>query len=528
MELIFALSPFLLLFVLMAAFNRPAYIAAPLAAVFTALGSFYIWGVPVNWISAAFAKGFGVTLEIMLIIFGAIFLVAVIRRLKLFEPLEHLFESISKDKRIQAILVAWFFVSFIEGVAGFGTPALLAIPILLALGYKPLTSVVLGLVGDSAAVVFGAVGVPITIGIAEGVGLPREIAMPLAFQVATGTALLNLILSPVVPLFIAVIASKERYGSWIKGLEVWKFAVVSGVSLMLPSLAAAYWLTPEFPSIIGALVGGFVIVILLQKGLLQPRNTVTLTADSKREDNKHNHATNFIKLATPYVLVVLFLLLTRLPALPFGDWLRSLVYSSGELFDTTVSASLNFWYSPGIIFVLVGLITAAIYRAKQTIVVESLAESLNRIKLPFFGLFFVLAIVQLMLLSYYNSSGLPSMPIYIAEQLAVVGKTWPIFAPLVGVLGAFIAGSSTVSNLLFSSLQYTTATTVGLSAVLVLSLQAAGSAIGNMVAVHNILAAEAVAGLKNQEGKILRHTIIPAFIYSALLGIIGLLVTLFF
>jgi lactate permease len=528
MHFLFAIFPFVALLILMALFNRPAFIATPVVAFFTALGLYIIWGVPVNWVAVAFIKGFSVTIEIMLIISGAIFLVAVIKKLNLFEPLKELFASVSKDKRIQAILVAWFFVSFIEGVAGFGTPALLAIPILIALGFKPFTSVVLGLVGDSAAVVFGAVGVPITIGIAEGVGLPSDMALSLSSEVANGAALLNLILSPVVPFFIAMIVSRECFGSWIKGFEVWKFTIASGVAMMLPSLVTAYWLTLELPSIIGALIGGFVMLLFLQRGWFTPQNVRVFNEEDRSVVVKQNIPADYVKLCIPYILVVLLLLVTRLPMLPFGDWLRSIVYTSNELLNTTISVSLNIWYSPGVIFFFVGLIMLAIYDTKMVTIGESFKELSHRIKMPFIGLFFVLAIVQLMLLSYYNSAGLPSMPIYIAEQLAIVGKALPFFAPFVGVMGAFIAGSSTVSNLLFASLQYTTASAVGISVVLALSLQATGSAIGNMVAVHNILAAETVAGIKNKEGKILRMTIIPAFIYSMLLGIIGLLATLFF
>lgn len=521
MVTLFAISPFLILLVLMAVFNRPAYVAAPVTALWLSIGGYYIWGMPLNWLAAAFVRGSGVTLEIMLIIFGAIFLVAILRQLNFFEPMQSLFANISQDKRIQAIMVSWFFVGFIEGIAGFGTPALLAIPILLALGFTPLIAVVLALVGDSIVVVFGAVGVPISIGIAEGVGV--EEGALLAAQVSSGASLLNLLLGAIIPLFISAIVSYEYTKSIKRGFEVWRFVVVSSFAFMVPSFAAAYWLGPEFPSVIGAFCGGSLMVYLLHKGLLQPRTQIT---DINYERKKINYA-QVAKIFLPYLIVIILLLITRLPALGLGEYLKSWAWQTSNLFTTDVSFVFNWAYSPGLIFLISAIASWIIYRGEYIDLVKAFKESAQRITMPLFGLLFVLYIVQILLLSYYNNFGLPSIPLLLAEKLEIVGLAWPLVAPFVGVVGAFIAGSSTVSNLLFSSLQYTTATTIGISAVLVLSLQAVGSALGNMVAVHNILAAEAVAGLKNMEGKILRRTLIPVAIYGSMLGIVGLIISYF-
>lgn len=522
MVTLFAVFPFVTLFLLMAVFNRPAYVAAPLTAFLLALGGFFIWGIPQNLLAAAFVKGLGVTLDIMLIIFGAIFFVNVLKQLNFFEPIQSLFSGVSVDKRIQAIMVSWFFVGFIEGIAGFGTPALLAIPILLALGFNPLTSVVLALVGDSIAVVFGAVGVPISIGIAEGVSL-QDVGS-LVTEVSIGASLLNLLLGVLIPLMISVIVSYECCNSVKRGLEVWKFALVSSVVFMLPSLAAAYWLGPEFPSVIGALTGGVIMIYFLRRGWFQPKSP--LLFDQPINTSTHVDLKKLLKVITPYLIVIILLLITRLPQFRIGEFLKSLAWQVESLFNSEVAFAFNWAYSPGIIFIIATLVVVAIFHNKDIDINSALFETVRRVALPFLGLVFVLYIVQILLLSYYNQNGLPSMPLYLAEQMQAVGIAWPFIAPFIGAVGAFIAGSSTVSNLLFSSLQYTTATTIGISAVLVLSLQAVGSALGNMIAIHNILAAEAVAGLKNMEGKILRKTLIPVLIYGSILGVIGLLVSL--
>lgn len=525
MLLVVALLPFVLLFILMAVLNRPAYIAAPVTAVVTTASAYLVWGVPVNWLSAALVRGLGVTVDIMLVIIGAIFLITTLRHLGLFDPMQQLFARVSKDKRVQAILVCWFFVAFIEGIAGFGTPAMLAIPILLALGFSPIISVVLALVGDSIVVVFGAVGVPISIGIAEGVGLPSDVSSVLSSHVAIGSALFNVLLGWMIPLFISVIVSREYTGSWWRGLELWPLAVFSGLVYALPALAAAYWLTPEFPTILGALVGGSVTSWMLYRGWFVPRDLVVFDSEVKHEVTLSYK--NIVKLLLPYALIILGLLMTRLPELQLRELLRGYSFEISNLFGTGFNASVAWAFSPGVVFIIVAVLIIWMYGQKFSQVGVVGLEAGRRVAMPFVGLFFVLAIVQIMLLSYYNTNGLPSMPLYLAERLAILGEAWPLVAPFVGVVGAFIAGSATVSNLLFASLQYTTATAVGVSAVLVLSLQAVGGALGNMIAVHNILAAQAVSGLSGKEGEILRRTLVPVLLYGSVLAVSGYIISIF-
>lgn len=520
-----ALLPFVLLFFLMAVLNRPAYVAAPITAVATFFSAYALWGVPANWLMAAVVRGAGVTLDIILVIYGAVLLIVALRELQFFEPMQKVFARVSADKRIQAIVVSWFFVGFIEGIAGFGTPAMLAIPILLALGFSPVLSVVLALVGDSVAVVFGAVGVPISIGIATGVGLPMSEGVALSSSVAAGAALFNLLLGWIIPLMMSVLVSYEYTSSWRRGLELWRFSLFSGVVFMLPLLAAAYWLTPEFPTIIGSLVGGVSTVWMLKREWFAPENPIV--GDQPTEQSPIDKKT-LVRLIVPYALVVIGLLLTRLPVLPVSDWLRSWQIGQDNIFSTGLDVTIAWASSPGIIFAIVALIIMLWYSVHVVRISQIFREAGQRVVMPFVGLFFVLVVVQIMLLSYYNTNDLPSMPLYLAERLAVLGEAWPLVAPFVGVIGAFIAGSSTVSNLLFSSLQYTTALTAGLSVVLVLSLQAVGSALGNMVAVHNILAAQAVAGLSGKEGEILRRTLWPVLIYGFVLGMCGLIISLIF
>ena len=132
--------------------------------------------------------------------------------------------------------------------------------------------------------------------------------------------------------------------------------------------------------------------------------------------------------------------------------------------------------------------------------------------------------VRIYINSGSNAMELSSMPLAMAEWVAgSVGIIWPIFAPTIGALGAFIAGSNTVSNLMFSLFQYGVAEKLSISGAMIVSLQAVGAAAGNMIAIHNIVAASATVGLLGREGSILKKTIIPTIYYVLLAGVLGLI-----
>ena len=133
--------------------------------------------------------------------------------------------------------------------------------------------------------------------------------------------------------------------------------------------------------------------------------------------------------------------------------------------------------------------------------------------------------VRIYINSGINTADLTSMPIAMAEWVAEnVGAIYPLFAPSVGALGAFIAGSNTVSNLMFSLFQYGVAEKLMVPTTLLVSLQAVGAAAGNMIAIHNVVAASATVGLLGKEGLVLRKTIIPTLYYVLAVGILGILV----
>jgi lactate permease len=141
-----------------------------------------------------------------------------------------------------------------------------------------------------------------------------------------------------------------------------------------------------------------------------------------------------------------------------------------------------------------------------------------------FVLVFTVPMVRVYINSDVNGADMLSMPIAMAEWVATnVGLIWPMFAGVTGAMGAFIAGSNTVSNLMFSAFQYGVADRLMISGVFIVALQAVGAAAGNMIAIHNVVAASATVGLLGREGATLRKTILPTIYYLLVIGILGLL-----
>jgi lactate permease len=226
----------------------------------------------------------------------------------------------------------------------------------------------------------------------------------------------------------------------------------------------------------------------------------------------------------PYILLAGLLVLTRLPQLPVGQTLQRLLEISFEnLFGTGLRAATTPLYLPGTSLLAVVLLTAWLHGLDTKKLNAALVDSGRTLLGAGFVLLFTIPMVRVYINSGFNALDLPSMPIAMAEWAAgQVGAVWPLFAPAVGALGAFIAGSNTISNLMFAFFQHGVAERLGISGTLIVALQAVGAAAGNMVAIHNIVAASATVGLLGREGILLRLTIIPTLYYILAAGLLGL------
>ena len=234
-----------------------------------------------------------------------------------------------------------------------------------------------------------------------------------------------------------------------------------------------------------------------------------------------------LEACVPYVLLAGLLLISRLPQLPIATWLRSpnVTIQFDNLFGTSAGVKHSVLASPGSAFVVVCLITWFVHLMSAEQMGKALRKSASTMVQASTALIFSVPMVQIFIGSTNGAAELNAMPMVLASSLAnVIGSFWPVVAPAVGGLGAFIAGSNTLSNMMLSPLQFEIGQQIGTDPFWVVALQAVGGAAGNTICVHNVVAALAVAGMVGREGLVIRRTALVFIYYAGAAGILGLIV----
>jgi lactate permease len=542
-----ALIPILVVATLLVGFRVPARISMPVGFLLTSAVAYFGWDFSLTSILASSIQGLFITFDILYIIFGAILLLTLLNYSGAIMVIRQGFSGISLDRRVQVVIIVWLFGSFIEGAAGFGTPAAITAPLLLAMGFPAMAAVMLGMMVQSTAVTFGAVGTPILVGVRGGLQGPELdsllTASDLGFMeylhlVTANSAIMHAIAGTIMPFFMICMMTRYfgKNKSWKEGLAIFPFALFGGLAFTVPYVLTGYLLGPEFPSLLGSLVGLFIVVIVSKKGFLLPKETwdfpekkdwpkIWLGSLNIKFDNGNNKINlSLVKAWSPYLFVAVLLVLSRLPHLPFKDILTGIAISYPEILGTAISASNTPLYLPGTILIVVGLITVFLHRMTLPDVKAALSESMKMLLGAGFVLIFTIPMVRIYINSGINPHELPGMPIVMAEWVALhVGAIYPFFAPAIGALGAFIAGSNTVSNLMFGLFQFGVAERLAMPTTIMVALQAVGAAAGNMIAIHNVVAASATVGYLGKEGLVIRKTIIPTLYYIIVVGLMGLI-----
>lgn len=542
-----ALLPIALSGVLLVGFRLPARHAMPAAYAAAVAVALLAWDMSVSRVAAASIQGLFLTFDLVFIIFGAILLLHTLERSGGVAAIRRSFSGISEDRRVQTVIVAWLFGCFIEGAAGFGTPAAVVAPLLVALGFPAAAAVMLGMMVQSTPVTFGAVGTPILVGVQGGMGgsafeadlTAAGLGMADYLRLVTARVVIfHAIAGVLMPAWMVAMLTRffGANRSWTEGFSVLPFALVGGLAFTIPYVLLGTFLGPEFPSLLGAPLGLAVVVSLARRGWLLPKDTwdfpereqwrsdwVSGLEEKLRAPGEERRIPVWLAWA-PYVLLGVLLVLTRLPALPLGAWLRVPAIAWRDILGSGIEAATTPLYLPAFALLVVVAATAVLHRMTRRQVTDALRSSTRVLLGAGFVLIFTVPMVRIYINSDVNGAGLVAMPLAMAEWVATnVGLVWPAFAGVTGALGAFIAGSNTVSNLMFAAFQHGVAERLAISTVTIVALQAVGAAAGNMIAIHNVVAASATVGLLGQEGTTLRRTILPTLYYLAVIGVLGLI-----
>lgn len=540
MYALIAFIPIIVTVVLMVAFNWPAKRALPLAWILACVIAFAVWKMNIHDMAACTITGFLSAFETLVIIFGAILIMNTLKRSGAMSAINGMFKGVTKDARILAIIIGWVFGAFIEGAAGFGTPAALAAPLLISVGFPPLAAAIVALICNSTPVCYGAVGTPtntafatVKDAVAAGGADPDTWKMALtkwsAISMAVGAFFI---------VFVAVCVLVKLFGknkSFKDALPCIPFIIFTVAVFDIIYLLIATFIGPELVSLVAAVITLFVSIGAAKAGFLQPKETWTFTPE-ETWDRSWLSTTEvpepkvsdmpLLKAFTPYIIIIAILVATRVcqnVGMGWASAMKAFTIGTGK---SGVILGLNWnWailWNPGVIFIIVALLTIVIQGMKGSEVSGAWKDTGKQVSGAAIALLFGVAMVNIFRYTNVSSDVMDgSMLLIMARGLAALaGKAYVIVAPLIGVLGAFMSGSNTVSNTLFSSLQFETATILAMPQVFIVALQNNGGAIGNMVCVNNVVSACATTGTIGNEGKIIRTNIVPCIIYCAIVVIV--------
>lgn len=543
-----ALLPIVLSGILLIGLQWSAKRTMPIVLAVTAAIALFIWDMTFNRVFSSILEGSVITVSVLWIVFGAIFLLNTLKHTGAIAVIRAGFINVSPDRRVQAIIIAWCFGTFLEGASGFGTPAAIAAPLMMAIGFPALGAVLMGMMIQSTPVSFGAVGTPIVIGVNKGLDT-TAISVQLAQQglawedflqlITSQVAMIHGVIGTFMPLLMVMMLTRffGKNKSWKEGLAIWPFAIFAGLAFTIPYTLTGVFLGPEFPALIGGLVSIAIVINAAKRGFLVPKTTWDFEPQKNwpsewmgklvisKEDIAvplENKTMSAVMAWFPYLLVALLLVCSRV-FVEFKTLLTSATLDfTSILGESDISASFSPLYLPGGLLLISALVAAFAQTNKPTKALsDAFGESSKTVLSAGFVLIFTIPMVRIFINSGVNLTDVASMPVASAELFAgTFGNAFPLVSATIGALGAFIAGSNTVSNMMFSQFQYEAAMSLHISPSLIIAAQAVGAAAGNMIAIHNVVAASATVGLLGMEGATLRRTILPTLYYVLFCGII--------
>ncbi len=522
--------PIVVLFYMLGVKRRPAWIAA-IAALATAFGlALFAYRMPAQLAVMAALSGAAYGLfPIAWIVFSSIMLYRLAVDTGKFEIIKDSVGSLTNDRRLQALFIAFSFGAFIEGAAGFGAPVAVSGAMLAGLGFAPFHAAGICLLANTAPVAFGSIGIPV-ITLAGVTGLP---VLPLSAMVGRLSALISL----TIPAYLLVVMVGRR-----KTLEVLPAVVVCAVSFASVQFYVSNYIGPELADILGSLACIGCMVLLLK--LWKPTSVHRLEKDTPPAP-KHSHSAGQVFVAwLPYMLLVAFVLawgevaIKRAIDLFTSGLLPSFLPRSATVLNglnvpglhnlitrvppvTTAPApyaavyTLNWLSASGTACFLATVAAAIVLRVSPRRFAGIYGATFRQLAKSMLTIASMLALAYLM-----NYSGMTST---LGLALAASGAAFPFFSAIVGWLGVFLTGSDTSSNALFGNLQVITATQIGINPVLTASVNAAAGVMGKMISLTSITVACAATGLSlEDEGKLFRFTFKHSIVLACMMGLVAM------
>lgn len=505
-KFLLAFLPILWLVVGLCFLKMPAYKACPIALVVAALLALLYWKAPAIEVFTAGLEGVAMALwPIAIVIVAAIFTYNLTVKTGAMAKIQKMLTSVSDDKRVLVLIIAWGFGGFMEGMAGFGTSVAIPASILCGLGFNPIFATVVCLVSNATPTAFGSIGIP-TVTVASIVGYDPV-------TTATVVSLQLFLMVVFTPLLLVVIA-----GGGLKSLKTsWHIALISGLGFAIMQLITARFIGAELPAVIGS-VGSMAVTILAAKFLC--KNTpeeykVVPTEEAKAAAQEHLSLREALLAWSPFILIFVFLLTVSKLVPPIYNVLAAVKTSVVIYAGAGASAYTFSWLTtPGVLILIAGILGGLLQKASASDMLSVMRATLIQMSKTIITLMSILAAAKIM--------GYSGMTRDIAVFLvAITGTAFPLVAPLIGSIGTFVTGSATSSSVLFGALQAETARAIGVPEIWLVAANTMGSTAGKIISPQNISVATAATGNTGKESSILRITLKYYLLYIVLYGLIA-------
>lgn len=519
LSVLVALIPILFIFWALIVRKMKGYKASLIATVLAILIATIIYGMPVKLALLATMHGalYGL-FPICWMVIMAVFLFNITVKSGQFEIIKHSLASITSDRRLQALLIAFSFGSFLEGTAGFGAPVAITAAMLAGLGFQPLYAAGICLIANTAPVAFGSIGIPITVA-SQVTGLPE---MAISQMVGRTLPLLSLLL----PFYLTILIAGGR-----KTMEIFPAALVSGISFAVLQFLSSNFLGPALPDVIAGIGSMLCFVIFLK--FWKPRSTW-------RFDNEPEPAPHFVagspqsgkysfwqllRAWTPFVLLTIMIITWGIT--PVKEALNAIGLTQFEIPGLhnviedqngnllTHIFRLNYLSTNGTAILIAGIISVPLIGLGAREGFKTFGETLQQLKFPTLTVATVLGFAYLV-----NASGIT---ITLATALTSTGFLFPFFAPILGWLGVFITGSDTSANALFGKLQFVTGQSIGVDPVVTVAANVSGGVVGKMISPQSIAVAAAAGNLVGKESDLFRFAVKHSFIMLLIICLIVVL-----
>ncbi|QUY18254.1 L-lactate permease [Treponema vincentii] len=511
---ILAMLPIFWLIISLSKLKMSSCKACGIALLITAILAALYWKLPPLHISSSMLEGATYALwPICLIIVAALFTYNLTIHTGAMEKIKGMLIGISDDKRILMLIIGWGFGNFMEGMAGFGTAVAIPASILAGIGLNPINAVTACLVANTTPTAFGSAGVP-TATLASITGLDLQ-------QLAANAALIQVVHAFLSPFLIVVIC-----GGGIKALKgVWHVTLVASVSFVVPYLLFAQLLGPELPTIVGSICSMLCVILSAKFGKkngngdcdaakIESEYSVQTAASATTTPAAHIGFAEGMRAWAPFMLIFILLILTSKLCPPVHNAIKNFKHSfmiyKGEGGKPLTFSWIN---TPGVMIFIAAICGGLIQKASLSEMACVLGFTLKKYWRTFVTICSVLATAKVMIYSGMISD--------IAHSAVVAtGPVYPFVAPLIGVLGAFVTGSGTSTNVLFGNLQLETALSLNLDPYWITAANVMGAGIGKMVCPQNIAIGAGAIGITGSDSKILAAVFKYFITYALLAGVI--------